>query len=290
MYINKLNDIPFIGCINLLSRKDRYNHMVKEFKKLDILDNVNFLRVRKHKLGGKIGCYDSHLQLYRYCLENKYQYALIFEDDVSFNLNNNQKFIKSINFIFKSNPNWSIINCSNDFCKIKKKKKDIFNALSTNAHCYLISREAMIKSLNLGITDYHIDLVHALLFKFKNMYLIFPSPVNLKFFKSDNQISFIKNSKIIKNNFLNNIIKLYRKTLEARTEILVNLTTQFDYKKELITFHDTLMCDFKKSLNKMRNDILNAKLNIDLNNDKILKYNQSKKLNNRYSLKKNIKN
>lgn len=51
-----IKDIPFIGCINLKTRKDKFKHMKQEFSKNNI-NNVRFLRVNKHKLSGTIGCF-----------------------------------------------------------------------------------------------------------------------------------------------------------------------------------------------------------------------------------------
>ena len=48
-----MNQIPFIGCINLLEREDRYNNSIEEFKK-----------------GGKYGCYDSHVKIYKKAIKN----------------------------------------------------------------------------------------------------------------------------------------------------------------------------------------------------------------------------
>lgn len=274
MYIKEFNDIPFIGCINLLSRNDRFNHIVNQFKKLNILDKVNFLRVKKHKLGGRVGCYDSHLQLYRHCLKNNFEYALIFEDDIEFEVKYKKQFIKNINYIINLNPNWSIINCSNQFCKIRKINKNIFNAISTNAHCYLISKKAMKKSLKLGITKYHIDNIHASLFNFNNMYLIFPSFVKLIFFISDNDWELVGNkTSISKTIFFNNMIKLYRNLLLARTNILIKATNILDYKKELVT-----LCDMNdKIMIQMKNHMLNPKRKkISINKDEILLYSEIK--------------
>jgi len=49
-----------IYCINLYEREDRYNIVKEQFNKYKL--DVHFIRNYKHKLGGRYGCFDSHIQ------------------------------------------------------------------------------------------------------------------------------------------------------------------------------------------------------------------------------------
>ncbi len=86
--------------INLPSSKDRYNYVMPNIEKLgypvhtikavdgyalsdDEVNKIAVGRIKNKK--GDIGCALSHFKAYRKFLDSSYEYALIFEDDVSFN-------------------------------------------------------------------------------------------------------------------------------------------------------------------------------------------------------------
>ena len=70
-----------IYCINLKKRPDRWEESLKEFKKLDIADDViRFDAVDIQP--GIIGCTKSHYEIVKLAKKNKYKNILIFEDDL----------------------------------------------------------------------------------------------------------------------------------------------------------------------------------------------------------------
>ncbi len=86
--------------INLRSSKNRYNYVMPNIEKLfypvhtikavdgyalsdDEINKIAIGRIKNKK--GDIGCALSHFKAYREFLDSSYEYALIFEDDVSFN-------------------------------------------------------------------------------------------------------------------------------------------------------------------------------------------------------------
>lgn len=178
--LRKLN-IPLIACINLYERPDRYASCLNEFEKLDILDKVYFYRTHKNK-NGRIGCYKSHLDLYKMALNKNLEYILIFEDDfkVGDNYEKNRDTIyanlkKVINDDISNLP-WSRISLMDtlhisDYTLVYPKQKNtsrhifpniksggIYYANFTNAKCYFIRNYAMKLMLEKGITENHIDM------------------------------------------------------------------------------------------------------------------------------------
>ena len=73
-----------IYCINLEHRKDRKEHSLEEFTKLDIPhEKLIYPHFTKDLRGGKHGCFDSHMKVWNDFF-TKYpneKYCLVFEDD-----------------------------------------------------------------------------------------------------------------------------------------------------------------------------------------------------------------
>ena len=97
--------IDKIYIINLDERRDRYDALVKEFKRVGITDYIRFPAVRPslddydttrnkyasqdpNYIRGSLGCKLSHLAILKHARNNGYKYILIFEDDVEFTESN----------------------------------------------------------------------------------------------------------------------------------------------------------------------------------------------------------
>jgi GR25 family glycosyltransferase involved in LPS biosynthesis len=109
-------------CINLERAKERREDCVQEFKKhsLDVSfwDATEGRRVKKSTYNpflsnGEIGVYHSHLRLIRHARKNNYRNILIFEDDVKFVDDLQEKFSCAVqdvpedwDFIFLGCQNW----------------------------------------------------------------------------------------------------------------------------------------------------------------------------------------
>ena len=109
---NTINIIVF--CINLITRKDRYENSIKEFNKVSLLsDKVNYLQVEKHNKGGRYGCFDSHIQCIKdFNNTDNVDYVMIFEDDFQFINDYNKNLIELLNFLEdskKNNKNFNIL-------------------------------------------------------------------------------------------------------------------------------------------------------------------------------------
>jgi hypothetical protein len=67
-------------CITLQGREDRRARAEATFRQLGV--PVRFFVARPHPLGGRVGCFDSHVRVARACLEAGCRLVLVFEDDV----------------------------------------------------------------------------------------------------------------------------------------------------------------------------------------------------------------
>jgi GR25 family glycosyltransferase involved in LPS biosynthesis len=94
-----MNHLNRIVCINLKERKDKYANVKKVFDKLKI--NVEFYFAEKHATSGRIGCFESHINVIKQSYNNNDKIILIFEDDVintpSYDENNIQFVIDFMN-------------------------------------------------------------------------------------------------------------------------------------------------------------------------------------------------
>lgn len=77
-----------IYCINLDRRTDRWNHAVKEFESVGVLDRVVRVSAVEHP-DGRVGLIKSFLKIFKDVEERQIENVLIFEDDVTFIPENN---------------------------------------------------------------------------------------------------------------------------------------------------------------------------------------------------------
>jgi hypothetical protein len=91
-------------CISLQSRPDRYERATQELKRVGLHEMTYYLRPKKHRLGGEVGCWLSHRRCMQIARRKKQCYILILEDDIQFlpTLNLNE-LATQVN-IFKSWP------------------------------------------------------------------------------------------------------------------------------------------------------------------------------------------
>jgi hypothetical protein len=95
-----------IFCINLDSRKDRWEYVQEEFNKMGILGRVKrFPAIQKNN--GKLGCYLSHTEIIRYAKRSNLKNVLIFEDDIEISYDFNLLFPKVIDQ-FNGYNNWHL--------------------------------------------------------------------------------------------------------------------------------------------------------------------------------------
>ena len=71
-----MNHLNRIVCINLKERKDKYANVKKVFDKLKI--NVEFYFAEKHPTSGRVGCFESHINVIKQSYNNNDKIILIF--------------------------------------------------------------------------------------------------------------------------------------------------------------------------------------------------------------------
>lgn len=77
-----------IYCINLDKRTDRWEHALKEFEYVGVLDRVKRISGVEHQ-DGRIGLIKSFLKIFKDVQNRNVENVLIFEDDVTFIKENN---------------------------------------------------------------------------------------------------------------------------------------------------------------------------------------------------------
>lgn len=89
-----LKNFDKIYCVNLARRSDRWETTKKEFERFGLL-NVNryeaidgstydWSNINSNLLVGELGLIETHINIIKEAIENKYETILIFEDDVMF--------------------------------------------------------------------------------------------------------------------------------------------------------------------------------------------------------------
>jgi glycosyl transferase family 25 len=156
-----INPIWFNGLNGKTIDMEQYKHHFNPFK-------LNFLTP------SQIGCALSHLYVWKKIAESKDEMAIVFEDDVIFTKDFNEKFKDTINNIPQyfdllylgrldnSNPIFFLLTFLAGLSKINETKVDeylIHPRCAIQAHAYIISKKGakkLIKLLN-GKIDNHID-------------------------------------------------------------------------------------------------------------------------------------
>ena len=153
-----------IYCINLIEREDRYNLMKTQFDKYNI--EVNFLRVNKHKNGGRYGCFDSHIQCIKDAYNNNLEYCVMMEDDNYIDPNFKEYLEYSLDFFNNNSKYVDILYSQNRglLCVYDKVNENIYKCISYGGSCYILNS----RSIKLVIDTYqdyiniplHVDIYY----------------------------------------------------------------------------------------------------------------------------------
>lgn len=150
-----------IWCISLSHRTDRREKIEKIFKKIGILDNVNFYIADLHPKGSRVGCFESHYK----CITNSDRpYVIIFEDDAELNVEDLDwnKVLSDIQEYLEEYDYFSI-GCVpvNEFKIIREERPEIVKSGFTTTLCYALKRDTakyispqMFKYMNTHHIDY----------------------------------------------------------------------------------------------------------------------------------------
>ena len=122
----------------------------EEYKK-NVTDAEKYKRLMHNEIGvGTIGCYLSHVNVWREFLASNHSYALIFEDDVEFEPN---KLKILVGLLLGQSQEWDFVDIDvnrHGFARTDLRlshtfKLVTFRARVANASCYLINRKAAIE-------------------------------------------------------------------------------------------------------------------------------------------------
>lgn len=170
--INEMNDAsPYdyfddIVCINLKHRPDRRAYAEGVFKQMGI--TPRFYLADKHPKGGLFGCFESHTNVMKQCLQSGCQRILVFEDDIkltpSYSLN---KVGQGVNFM-KRHPEWDLFYygyivsnyTANISMAASTDDKQIVRYTPLANHAYCVNRPAMERIVAMSpsyIGKLHID-------------------------------------------------------------------------------------------------------------------------------------
>lgn len=137
--------------INLPHRKDRYSHMESELKRIGLHSFERFSAIKRNN--GALGCALSHLSVLESWDTDKYPYLLVSEDDIRFEVSNEELLEYTSEFI---NDSLLDILCIGNFTNDNYYYSDLFctsNNIQTTS-CYLIKKhmkEPLIGSIKTSI-------------------------------------------------------------------------------------------------------------------------------------------
>lgn len=146
--------LKHILCINLEDRKDRLDHVTKEFQKLDI-DSSGFERFNAVKtISGHIGCTLSHIKCIEIAKKRDYPFVFVCEDDITFT--NPPLFLEKMGDLYRSNMEWDVLivggnNCP-PFVQITNFAVRAFNIQTTTG--YIVKKhyyDVLIDNFKTGV-------------------------------------------------------------------------------------------------------------------------------------------
>ena len=181
-----LNKIPVIY-INLDSRQDRKEHVVKELKKIEVNEPERFKAIKLDN--GALGCSMSHLKCLEIAKQREYNSVLICEDDIEFL--NPELFLTQLNKFLDSQIRWDVVLIAGNNMLPYKSINDMciktYNCQTTTG--YIVQKhyyDKLIKNYKEGIqnliknpenNEYKIDKYWFKLQRDDNWFLITPLSV-----------------------------------------------------------------------------------------------------------------
>ena len=235
-----------IICITLKCNVERQNLVKKTFKQIGILPT--FYVAKKSPRGGRIGCFESHLNVINECYNKGAERILIFEDDVITTPGYSTELINEACTFMKNNQDWDIFQLGYEIYDIDNgffgellsyiasekvgNTQNIYKFFQSTTHSYCLSRSGMRILLkysyylnNLDDEVPHFDVIIKKNSKTANYkcYGIAPMLFTQRWcLKSDN-IAFSKLEKIFRNficvmeisnfGYINSLLLAYRYTI-----------------------------------------------------------------------------
>ena len=95
-----------IYCISIDTRIDRRTEAKKQFKRVGLLERVEFLHVARHPENPEKGIFQSHMKCLQKGLQEGANHILIFEDDILIKNFHPQSLLNAVHFL-KNRKNWN---------------------------------------------------------------------------------------------------------------------------------------------------------------------------------------
>lgn len=118
----------------------------------------------KHPTNGKLGCFLSHIELYKYARDINLEYIIICEDSINHTMDHIPKKIERELSILLNKPNWNIIFLGAWFIPFTRFTKTSYSSIykTSSIHgtsCYIIHKRLYMSILNdfQNHQDKHID-------------------------------------------------------------------------------------------------------------------------------------
>jgi GR25 family glycosyltransferase involved in LPS biosynthesis len=143
-----------IVCISLEGNTDRQNRVTKVFESLNI--HPRFSIAKKNPRGGRVGCFESHIDVIQEAYNKGSQTVLIFEDDVILTPGYNETLLNVATTFMQKNTQWEIFQLGWGVNGIEKTPvyllklltmpqidSNIYKFCAILTHAYAISRKGM---------------------------------------------------------------------------------------------------------------------------------------------------
>lgn len=182
-----------IYCINLARRTDRWEESQKEFEKVGLIgvekyeaidgSTYDWSNIKSGLLVGELGLIETHINIIKEAVENKYESILIFEDDIYFHEN----FIQIHEYMDALPKNWDMLylggNHSYGYPPEHVNDKVIKLNKTYTTHAIAI-KSSLFKSIldNAEKRNIQIDVLYSNYHKTNNVYCFSP---NLALQRSD---------------------------------------------------------------------------------------------------------
>ena len=127
-----------VYCICLQERQDRYYSSLEEFKRIGLDTRVQYYRPQKNKIGGRIGCWESH----KWCITQTNGMCLIFEDDIKFS-NDWYTQLYTIEKFLRETKNWNMFYLGGIVCELFEQTNDVSQTNCITTHSYFLSQNCV---------------------------------------------------------------------------------------------------------------------------------------------------
>ena len=130
-----------IFCISLAERADRRKKARQEFRRVGLLNQVQFLLVERHQTNSEEGIFESHMACLRAALAAGAERIVIFEDDILFRRFSPETLNDAVRFM-KTDNNWQVFFFG---CFVKRARKTRYPSViqvkyRSPAHAYVVHR------------------------------------------------------------------------------------------------------------------------------------------------------